>query len=263
MYKRRHSLKTGTVAVEEKRSKRWTRCLSLKSLQKLVATAGLCCYRPRSAYADNKDITRSHPILKRTTTDATNECELSGNSYRSSTKLPSVDSDSSFVSRVDNVQKAIECPLNDAQLQRDLARVAERLNYLLNLTENGNSPEKLCSQCNNCTNITNMQDFDNVPFTTSWDASSSILSVKILPFNGTKQVTRACCKVAQLQRLDSDLSCNLIVRSSLRYGTPAARHPQLSARISADSGFFSTCFGFQNLIFLSLSLKRHKKIMKL
>jgi len=238
MQKRRHSIKKATVVMEEKRSRKWPQCLTLKNLQKLAAATGLCCYKPKNT----QTTVRPHPVLRRAHTDSANETShgLSQNedNYDKGATLSSIESGDSLCSRVDYVQKTIECPLNDAQLQRDISRVVERLNYLLNLAENGNGPSNF-TECNSlsCATAKCIKDTRDVqrhvPFKATWDDTSASLCIKLVP----PQSTSNCCS-----RLDSDFSCSTttVLTSSSHTGTPYILHRRLSARISADSGFFST-----------------------
>ena len=248
MYKRRHSFKTATVVVEEKRSKRWTQCFSLKNLQKLAAATGLCCYKPKSS---QQVTVRSHPVLRRARTDSSSEnsFRLSQNmdNFEDNAILPSKESGISFCNRVDYVQKSIECPLNDAQLQRDITRVVERLNYLLRLAENGNEPLNNFTECNvsSCASSGSTIGRDSrrhVPFKASWDETSTSLCIKLVPQSETSTNR---CGLGRSEQVNSDFSCSQsTVLSSCQNGTPFIIHRRLSARISADSGFFSTLIFF-------------------
>ena len=135
----------------------------------------------------------------------------------------------------------LKCPLNDAQLQRDITRVVERLNYLLNLSDNGNGPANVFSECSaaSCKIPANAEADQRVPFKASWDECSTSLCIKLVPqssFCGTSSF----CGVSRSERLDSDLSCSQTTDlTSSQHGTPCIFHRRLSPRVSADSGFFS------------------------
>ena len=240
MFKRRHSLKTVGTVNEEKR-KRWTHCLALKNLQKLAAATGLCCHKQKNSYPMNTSddvFARSNPILRpilsSTATDnsAVFECDLSTNAadMRSDT-LQSRKSYASYSSGEDDVEKSIECPLNDAQLQRDLSRVADRLMYLLNLPENGNNSCDPCLKCARIESSASLRANGQVPFTASWDEASSSLLIKLVPTTRSRAFVSA---VQRLERLDSGLGSGRLVLP------PYSVHQQLSARISEDAGFLST-----------------------
>ena len=231
MFKRKHSLKTAST-VEEKRSKRW-KAISFKNLQKLAAATGLCCYKPKNSTA----VVRPHPVVKREETDSPTESldglpDIEENVEKTCT-MSSRGSNTSLCS-LDNVEKSIECPLNDAQLQRDISRVVERLNYLLNLSGNGNEPEEVFSALNGCSKDCNT--VSPVPFDAIWDQNSSSLCIKMISQHGFK-----ICNVPRCERLDSGLSSSPFSDLSPSFnGSPNMFHRRLSPRISADSGFFST-----------------------
>ena len=247
MHKRRHSVRTTTVVVEEKRSRRWPQCLSLKNLQKLAAATGLCCYKSKNVQAS----VRPHPVLRRAQTDSVTEnsqrLSQNENNLDKGATLTSIESDTSLCSGVDYVQKTIECPLNDAQLQRDIWRVVDRLNYLLNLADNGNGPSNF-SECNSpgCTTAANdtREVQRHEPFKATWDKNSTSLCIKLVP---PQSNTPTNCH-SRSERSDSDFSCNqsTVATFNSQAGTPYIFHRRLSARISADSGFFSTLLNFFN-----------------
>lgn len=239
MFKRRHSLKTAGLVNEEKRRKRWTQCLAFRNLQKLAAATGLCCHKQKNSTptpTTNEVDTvfpRSHPVLKRTTTDSSTvyECDLSSAGDLRRDTLQSHKSDVSLSSREDYVEKSIECPLNDVQLQRDLSRVADRLHYLLNLSDNGNTSDASCPKCSSTESEGSRDTNGRIRFSASWDEATSSLLIKLVPSTRS----RASFDVLpRLERLDSGLGSSRLALS------PCSNHPRLSARISTDSGFFST-----------------------
>ena len=262
MSKRRNSQRSILSSVDEKRSRRWSRCFALRTIRKFASVAGFCCQASLDEKCTTECSQTEHIPLRRASNGLAFEAGgsvaefprfvRSANlvSSRCDTQLVHDNDSSKQSQRTDlpSEQAFSRCVTDDRKLRQLLTNVVQRINYLLAL---GQGAEVVCpnSNCSSDSVSTISADFTqdgSKQFNVSWDSYTSTLHVSLQPTNARSvpawspgslgnyvdPCSRQCRggRFSRRSTLQSQVSEDSLIP-----------HRRLSARYSADSGFFSTC----------------------